>query len=786
MNNGRLHPLQNRTTESEQQQIIRFEQVKLQYKSLPVSLFSVIVIALLLAYAQWQVIDHAIIIGWLLIIATLTIFRYGIYYQFIKAAPAKEHIGIWRRRSFVCAALSGISWGSAGILLFPHHDVTHQVVLAFVMAGMSAGAVTTLASLRANIAAYLLPTLTPLIIRFYMEQTEITTIMGIMITIFLIMLGISARNSYYIILDTIKLRFSHQQTKLALKESADMNQQILDTAAEGIFGVDLDGMTSFVNPAAARMLGYVQTELLGLSIHDTIHHTQPNGSHYDRGSCPMYISISNGVAQHIDNDVLWRKDGSSFPVDYISVPIIKDEKIFGAVVTFRDISQRKEVEAKLEHQEFFDPLTDLPNRNLLLNRMQQVNAQCIRRGHLGAVLYLDLDRFKAINDALGHRVGDQLIKLVAARLSSHHRKEDTVAHLSGDEFVILLSEVSDDPETAQNQVISYAESIRELLSKPYEIDGKQLHSTPSIGITLFPMGNESAESILQEADTAMYRAKDQGRNAIHFYIPSMQQAADERLAMENDLRRALEQNELLLNFQPQVDISGKVKGAEVLLRWNHPIHGLISPADFIPLAEDTGLIIPIGEWVLLQACQLISRWHEQDCLSGGHTLAVNVSPRQFRLASFVPRIKSILEETGANPACLELEITEGIIVDNVEDTINKMMLLRELGVRFALDDFGTGYSSLSYLKRLPLDKLKIDQSFVRDITTDSNDATIVETIIAMGRHMDLHVIAEGVETAEELKFLDEKGCQTYQGFYFSRPLEWSAYQSYLAAHPSSG
>lgn len=783
MKNSVLHPFKSRTMESEQEQIVRFEQVRLQFKAIPTSIVSVVIIASLLAYLQWSVIDHAIVTSWLLAIFIISAIHYGFYHSFNKAAPSKEHIGPWPKHAFTSAILGGLGWGSAGVLLFPVDDVVHQVLLAFVLAGMSAGATTTLASIRTNIAAYLIPTLTPLIIHFYMEQTEIGLIMGMMTTIFLIMLGISARNAYYTILDSIELRFDHQQTKLALKESADMNQQILDTAAEGIFGVDLNGKTSFVNPAAARMLGYDPAELLDLPIHNTIHHTHSDGTTYEDGSCPMFISIVQGIAQHVDDEVLWRKDGTSFPVDYISMPIIKDEKIYGAVVTFRDITQRKRIEEQLEHQALFDPLTDLPNRNLLINRLQQVHARCVRRGHLGAVLYLDLDRFKAINDALGHQIGDQLIKQVAVRLSSHLRKEDTVAHLSGDEFVILLSEINDDPETAQNQALSYAENIRESLSQPYEIEEQQLHSTPSIGITLFPMGNENAQSILQEADTAMYLAKEQGRNTIHFYIPSMQLAADERLALENDLRKSLDQNEMRLNFQPQVDINGLAKGAEVLLRWHHPTRGLVSPADFIPLAEDTGLIIPIGEWVLYQACQLISNWQDEG-IEELHTLAVNVSPRQFRLASFVPRVKAILEETGANPACLELELTEGIVVDNVEDTIEKMSTLRELGVRFSLDDFGTGYSSLSYLKRLPLDKLKIDQSFVRDICTDTNDATIVETIISMGRHMDLHVIAEGVETKQELDFLDAKGCHTYQGFYFSRPVEWDAYKLFLLKNSS--
>ncbi|HEA26629.1 MAG TPA: GGDEF and EAL domain-containing protein [Ectothiorhodospiraceae bacterium] len=784
MNYSVLHPVQNRPVNSEQEQNIRFEQVKLQYKNLPISLVTVIVIGSLLAYAQWSIIDHTIISVWLLTLFMLTALRYAVYHRFNKAAPSKENIEPWHKYSLINATLSGLTWGSTGIYLFPMGDVVHQTVLAFVLAGMSAGAITTLASFRANIAAYLLPTLIPIIIRFYMEQTEVGVVMAVMVTIFLIMIGISARNSYYTLLESINLRFTHQRTKLALKESANLNQQILDTAAEGIFGVDLDGNTSFVNPAASRMLGYEPAELLGRPIHNTIHHSYPDGTNYENSNCPMYISIAQGSTQQVDNEMLWRKDGSGFYVDYISVPIIKDEKIYGAVVTFRDITKRRKVEAQLEHQALFDPLTDLPNRNLLINRIQQVYSRCIRRGHLGAVLYLDLDRFKIINEALGHKTGDQLIKQVAIRLRLHLRKEDTVAHLSGDEFVILLSEVGDDPDIAQKEIIGYANNVRKLLSEPYKIEGQLLHSTSSIGLTLFPMGNEYAESILQEADTAMYQAKELGRNLIHFYLPSMQLAADERLALENDLRQSLKNNEMQLHFQPQVDLAGVVKGAEVLLRWNHPTRGLISPADFIPLAEDTGLIISIGEWVLYQSCKLISNWKDEG-LEQRHTLAVNVSPRQFRLASFVPKVKAILEETGADPTCLELELTEGIVVDNVEDTIEKMRTLRELGVRFALDDFGTGYSSLSYLKRLPLDKLKIDQTFVRDIGIGSNDATIIETIISMGRHLDLHVIAEGVETKEELEFLDTKGCHTYQGFYFSHPVEWESYKLFLLKNSSS-
>ena len=361
---------------------------------------------------------------------------------------------------------------------------------------------------------------------------------------------------------------------------------------------------------------------------------------------------------------------------------------------------------------------------------------------------------------------------MSRRLTSDLRAEDTVSRLGGDEFVMLLSDLGSDAEQAAAAAQHKAETIRACLAEKYEIEGHELHVTPSIGVAMFPASGkgtqESGTDILRYADTAMYRAKDDGRDTIRFFLPSMQAAADSRLAIEKELRHALEKGELSLYFQPQVNAQGEILGAETLARWNHPEKGFISPATFIPIAEATGLILPIGEWVLRSACEQLKAWSDIG-LHISH-LAVNVSPRQFRQPNFIQQIQTILDETGADPSMLGLELTEGMVIDNIVDTIDKMQGLKKLGVELSIDDFGTGYSSLAYLKKMPLDILKIDQSFVRDIENDVNDAAIVDTIISMAKHLDLKVIAEGVETSFELNFLADKGCTIYQGYFFSKPL----------------
>lgn len=435
-----------------------------------------------------------------------------------------------------------------------------------------------------------------------------------------------------------------------------------------------------------------------------------------------------------------------------------------------DITERKKYQSMVEHQAYYDELTGLPNRRMFINRLDQELDKAKRHQYKGALYFIDIDRFKSINDSLGHEVGDLLLKQVADRLKGCIRLEDTAARLGGDEFVVILSDPGGDgdDEIIKN-ALTVANKIRCSIGKKFELNGNEVHSTPSIGIVIFPdQGNSHAEKLMRFADTAMYKAKSEGRNEICFFDPEMQSRVDNRLVLEKSLRSAIDNEEFTLNFQPLFDHQHSIISAEALIRWQHPQDGWISPADFIPLAEETGLILYIGEWVLRESCRQLKHWELANNIHLSR-IAVNVSPKQFRQSGFVAQVQQILAEFRVQPERLIIELTEGIVIADVDDTIKKMNALQSLGIRIAIDDFGTGYSSLTYLNTLPINVLKIDQSFVKDITNNNNTA-IVGTIISMAKHLGLKVIAEGVETEGELKYLTSAGCNMFQGYLFSKPL----------------
>jgi diguanylate cyclase (GGDEF)-like protein len=430
----------------------------------------------------------------------------------------------------------------------------------------------------------------------------------------------------------------------------------------------------------------------------------------------------------------------------------------------RHILANQRAEKQIKHLAYHDTLTGLPNRVLFHDRLQQALSQAIREEHPMGVMFLDLDRFKIINDTLGHDVGDELLKAVSQRLINCIRQGDTVVRLGGDEFTIILPVIGKAEDAA-----FVAQKILITLAEPFLLNHQELHITSSIGISLYPNDGGDTQTLIKNADIAMYRAKDLGKNNYQFYTADMNSRALETINLENALRHALERNELLLHYQPQIDIrTGRIVGVEALVRWQHPEFGLVSPVKFIPIAEETNLIIPIGEWVLRTACEQGVRWREQGLPVW--RMAVNLSARQFRHQDLLQPIRRILQETGFDPHHLELEITESLIMQGAGKTIAILEALDEMGIRLSLDDFGTGYSSLSYLKRFPIDTVKIDRSFVRDIHTDPNDAAITSAIIAMAHSLRLSVIAEGVETEEQLAFLRERNCNEYQGYYFSKPL----------------
>ena len=490
--------------------------------------------------------------------------------------------------------------------------------------------------------------------------------------------------------------------------------------------------------------------------------------------------LANGPDSYETEFRLHHKDGHYVPV--LSRGFILRDKLGRAIRvsgTNTDLTDRKLAEQRIHQLAFYDALTRLPNRRLLMEQLRKSVIGGARTDH-GALLFIDLDNFKILNDTLGHDMGDLLLQYVAKRLKENVRDADVVARLGGDEFVVMLERLPDRARDAALVAQRVGEKIVDALARPYDLAGTEYCLTASVGITLFGDSEKGVDTVLKQADLAMYQAKASGRNALRFFDAKMQTAIDERLALETDLRRSLQNNELLLNFQPQVDAGGDVIGAEVLVRWHQPERGLVSPSTFIPVAESTGLILALGRWVLRESCAQLARWAE-DPIFADLTLSVNVSVRQIREDDFPAQVLAAISETGADPTRLKLELTESLLAEDIDQIIAKMTVLKAHGIRFSLDDFGTGYSSLGYLQRLPLDELKIDRSFVRDVLTNGHDSAIARIIISLAETLGLNVVAEGVETEGQRRFLAENGCSIYQGYLFGRPLPLARFEATMLA-----
>lgn len=882
---------------------VEHEQIAQVYAALPFGMGIGLFNATLLTLVLWSQHPPAILLAWLGIQIALTAFRSWHVYRHRKQHSQQQHTSHWRQKLLLGILASGTVWGGGAYFLFPLESTPHQIFLIFVMTGMSAGSIMSLSAILSAAVAFTLPAIGMLGLRLVTLDSQLGPLMSLMTFLFLAASIFLARRTNRSILASIALRLEHEATSESLRQRSEENHSLLESSSDGIFGINLQGKTTFVNPSAARMLGYEVAELTGAHIHKLIHHSHADGSTYPEEQCLMLAAIRQAETQFVDSEVFWRRDGSAFCVEYTSTPIFQQDKISGAVINFRDISQRrateealrlsatafeaheaiaitdlhgnflrvnrafsqitgygadevigqnprllqsgrhnktfyrhmwetlqqsghwegeiwnrrkdgtlylewltitavcdsnnvtthylahfqditerKQAEERIYYQAFYDPLTELPNRRLLLDRLEKELARSRRHGHIGALLFLDLDRFKTINDSLGHATGDELLRQVASRLRLRLRAEDSAARLGGDEFVILLNELSNDIEHAATMASCVAEEIRNALSAPYDIDNQRLHTSPSIGISLFPLESESGAEVLKQADIAMYHAKQEGRNTSRFYQPSMTMKANRRLTLENELRKALDEGQLLLHYQPQHHSSGALLGCEALVRWQHPQRGLIYPDEFLPIAEAAGLMNELGEQVLHIACRQIAAWRQHQPTpwfeESAHRVAINISPSQLMLPDFVERVSAILKQHEVPPHCLELEITEEMLLSHVEESIKKMQALRDLGVRFAIDDFGTGYSSLVYLARLPLDKLKIDRAFVSDITRNESDAAIATSIIDMGHNLKLSVLAEGVENDEQRLQLSRYGCHAFQGYHFNRPLSADDYLHY--------
>jgi diguanylate cyclase (GGDEF)-like protein/PAS domain S-box-containing protein len=547
---------------------------------------------------------------------------------------------------------------------------------------------------------------------------------------------------------------------------------------EGIIVTDPAGVILRVNPAFSDTTGYSAAEAVGKT--PAILRSSRHDALFFREMWASLLQAGKWQGE------LWnrRKSGEEYP-QWLAITAVRDEnqRVTHYVGAFHDITERKAAEEEIRNLAFYDPLTQLPNRRLLMDRLQQGLASSARNGLYGALIFIDLDNFKTLNDTLGHDLGDQLLLAVARRLQGSVREGDTVARLGGDEFIVMLPALHASATQAAAQVELIGEKIISELNPAYQLGKHEVRSTPSLGITLFHAHEASVEELLKRADMAMYQAKAAGRNTLRFFDPQMQQRINARVELESELYQAIERHEFELYYQPQVDRSGCCVGVEALIRWPSPRRGMVSPAEFIPLAEETGQILSIGHWVLLQACEQLARW-QHDPLTAGLTIAVNVSPKQFRLPVFVEELRQMLQHTAANPARLKLELTEGMLLSDIDDAITKMNAVQALGVQFSLDDFGTGYSSLSYLKQLPLNQMKIDQSFVRDILTNFNDTAICRAVIALGKSLGLRVIAEGVETEAQWTLLQAEGCDEAQGYLFARPQPIPQLETWLRSRPA--
>jgi diguanylate cyclase (GGDEF)-like protein/PAS domain S-box-containing protein len=545
-------------------------------------------------------------------------------------------------------------------------------------------------------------------------------------------------------------------------------QQVVENMHEGVIITDSRGIIQSVNRAFSHVTGWQVGDIVGKS---------PSVLQSGRHKPTFYKKLWNGLERtgFWQGEIYNRRKNGDIYLEYLSISTVRDPEGQPThyIGVFTDITKRKRAEETIKHMAYYDALTNLPNRALFLERLNQALIQAQRNRRILAVLFLDLDRLKVINDTLGHNMGDRLLKAVSARLKSAMRDTDTVARLGGDEFMLLLPEIAN-----ATDIDKITAKLLDTFTAPFDLDGQELYVTASVGVAVYPKDGSDAETLLKNADTAMYRAKRTGRNNCQVFAPSMKAEDIAQLALSNGLRRALEKREFVVHYQPQLDIeNGEIVGMEALVRWQHPEFGLVHPNSFIHWAEDSGLIVPLGEMVMQIACEQNRMW-----ISKGFTpmkVAVNISARQLRQDNIVHTVARILKETGLPPDCLELELTESVLMDLGENSTNMSHELKAMGVGFSIDDFGTGYSSLNYIKRLPVNTLKLDQSFVRDVTTDPNDAAIASAVIGLGHGLNLAVLAEGVETMGQLDYLRSLKCDRMQGFLFSEPLPANEFEELL-------
>ncbi len=743
------------------------------YARLRQSLFMVVAVSCIFAGLLWPFFPTSLMTMWLIVILTVAAARFLLWILFQRAQSQTLALARWRRLFFAGSAAAGAAWALGPTLMMPEAGSAEPMLFVGTLLSVCAVAISTLASQPAAMQVFIVAALAPPAVAIWNTDGDVERVAAGVLMAGLISLLIVGSRSSKAMRHLLETQFKSKNAERKLLETNQKLALQFDQAPLGVIEWDRKFRVVQWNPAAEKIFGFSAEQALGQHANFIV----PEAERSNVTPILNEMLAGTGDGNSVNENV--RRNGESIQCDWYNAAL-RDANgdVVGVISLVDDITSRKVAEDEIRNLAFYDHLTGLPNRRLLIDRVKQSMASSTRSGKHCALLFLDLDNFKTLNDTLGHDLGDLLLQQVAIRISSCVRKGDTVARLGGDEFVVMLEELSEFMQEAIMQTEAVGSKILAAFTQPYQLDTYEHNSTTSIGVTLFADHDGGTDDLLKRADLAMYQAKAGGRNTLRFFDPDMQTAVTTRAALEESFREALQNKQFDLHYQAQVTAKGHISGAEVLLRWQHPRRGMVSPLEFIPFAEDTGLILPLGRWVLETACAQLALWAMRPEMA--HlTVAVNVSSRQLKHLNFVDEVLSILAHSGANPHRLKLELTESLLVDDVEDAITKMTALKAKGVGFSLDDFGTGYSSLTYLKRLPLDQLKIDQGFVKHVLTDSNDMAIAKMIIVLAESLGLAVIAEGVETVEQRDFLANLGCLAYQGFLISRPLALDAFEEFV-------
>ena len=673
------------------------------------------------------------------------------------------HAPKWLTRFNISTLLCGLAWGSSSLIIFPLNNTLLQALLALVLAGISAGSLIAYAIRTSTALAFVGGVAVFAIPAFLIQDSPYAREIVLLTSFFVIFVAMASKMLAQGLLDNIALRINADAQNKAISDLSERQSLHMEHTPMGVIEWDASLNITSWNNACMNIFGYHYHEVVGKHISFLMADLENLSPEKTVQLLLSQEAIQNNLKK------ITHKNGEAIFCEWHNTALKDGNKnIIGLASLVQDKTAFIKTQNKIHQLAYYDALTNLPNRGLLLDRLNQAISFGERSQSYGMVVYIDLDHFKAINDAKGHAAGDHLLITVANRLQKAVRKQDTVARIGGDEFVLVLSDIGKTDAEAQMFSRQIVDKIVKFIRMPVDFDNYQHNSSASIGICIFKGGSIGADELVRRADMSMYLSKQQGRNRFQFYDETMQPKYDYQQELKNDLNNALAKNEFQLYLQAQFDQNSNYTGAEVLLRWQHPIHGMVSPVDFIPLAEETGLIVPIGNWVLQQACALLKHW-EASPLTNKLNLSVNVSAVQFNQPSFIEEVETVLHASRCNSTLLCLELTESSVVNSVEDIVYKMNYLSSMGVSLSIDDFGIGYSSLSILKRLPLNELKIDKSFINDITLNDNAGTIAQTILQLGKNLNLNIVAEGVETEHQKQYLQDNGCEVFQGYLLARP-----------------